>query len=196
MLGAQSIITGQNHTVLVGGMESMSNVPYYSTTTRFGSKFGHQNLQDGIIQDGLFDVYNQYLMGNAAELCATENGFDRQAQDDYAVESYTRAQRATKAGAFKNEIAPVTIKGTRGGPDVIITADQEVSNLNEQKLRAMKPAFASNGVGTVTAPNSSPLSDGAAALILMSGSRVSQLGIKPLAKFIGWADAAKEPGKR
>ncbi|KAJ3336189.1 erg10, acetyl-CoA C-acetyltransferase [Kappamyces sp. JEL0680] len=131
-------------------------------------------------------------MGNAAEICAEEHGFSREAQDDYAIASYTRAQAATKAGLFGDEICPVTIPGARGKPDTVVATDDEVKNLNVDKLRAMRPAFKSTG-GSVTAPNSSPLSDGAACVILASGSKVSQLGLVPLAKITGWADAAKEP---
>jgi len=191
MMGAQQILLGLSDTVVCGGMESMTNVPFYSKNTRFGAKYGHQELTDGIVSDGLWDVYNEYLMGNAAELCASEHALTREAQDDYAIESYTRAQLATKQGLFKNEICPVVIPGRRGQPDTIVDTDDEVKNLNATKLRAMKPAFSSDG--TVTAPNSSPLSDGAACIVLMSGETMTQLGLSPLARLCGWADAAKEP---
>ncbi|KAJ3275270.1 erg10, acetyl-CoA C-acetyltransferase [Terramyces sp. JEL0728] len=191
-LAALTIASGQAHVVVAGGTESMSNVPYYAPSQRFGAKFGHQETVDGIIKDGLWDAYNGFLMGNAAEICAEEHGFTREQQDDYAIESYTRAQAATKQGSFANEIVPVVIKGARGKPDKTITADDEVANLNVDKLRSMKPAFKSEG-GTVTAPNSSPLNDGAACVILISGTKLQELGLTPLAKIVGWADAAKEP---
>lgn len=128
-LGALTIASGSAHVVVCGGVESMSNVPYYSPNQRFGSKFGHQELVDGIVKDGLWDVYNGYAMGNAAELCAEEHGFTREAQDDYAIQSYTRSQAAQKAGIFADEIVPVTIPGGRGRPDKIISADEEIPNV-------------------------------------------------------------------
>lgn len=152
-LAAQSIALGQNgignfyteyilsSLVVAGGTESMSNVPYYSTTQRFGSKYGNQELVDGIVKDGLWDVYNSFLMGNAAEICAKEHGFTREIQDEYAIQSYTRAQAATKAGLFADEICPVIIKGSRGKPDTVVSTDDEVKNLNVDKLKAMRPAF-------------------------------------------------------
>ncbi|KAJ3321113.1 erg10, acetyl-CoA C-acetyltransferase [Boothiomyces sp. JEL0866] len=191
-LAALTIASGSAHVVVAGGTESMSNVPYYSPSQRFGSKFGHQELVDGIVKDGLWDAFNGFLMGNAAELCAEEHGFTREQQDDYAIESYTKAQTATKQGNFNNEIVPVVIKGARGKPDKTITTDDEVANLNIDKLRSMKPAFKSEG-GTVTAPNSSPLNDGAACVVLVSGTKLQELGLTPIAKVVGWADAAKEP---
>ncbi|KAJ1547836.1 erg10, acetyl-CoA C-acetyltransferase [Cladochytrium tenue] len=191
-LAAQSIMTGSADVVVAGGMESMSNVPYYLPKHRFGSKYGHQEIVDGIIKDGLFDVYNQYLMGNAAELCAAEHKFTRKDQDDYAIESYQRAQKAT-AGGFFEEIIPVEIPGARGKPGKSVSTDDEVQNLNIEKLRAIKPAFVTDGTGTVTAPNASPLSDGASAVILVSAAKLAELGLKPLATIRGFADAAREP---
>ncbi|KAG0007570.1 erg10, acetyl-CoA C-acetyltransferase, partial [Entomortierella chlamydospora] len=149
MLAAQTIQTGQADIVIAGGAESMTNVPYYLPKMRFGAKYGHQEVIDGVQKDGLTDVYNNYSMGVAAEETAEEHQISREAQDDFAINSYKRAQAATEAGRFKDEIVPVTIPGARGKPDTV---------LNEAKLRSMRPAFKPNG-GTVTAPNSSPISD-------------------------------------
>ena len=191
MVGAQSIGAGAVDCVVAGGMESMTNAPYYLPKARFGSKYGHQEMVDGIIKDGLFDVYNQFLMGDAAELCAKEHSISREDQDNFAISSYQRAQKATADGLFRDEVVPINVPGARGKPGVTVTADDEVSNLNAEKLRAIKPAFQANG--TVTAPNSSTLSDGAAALVLVSGALVNKLGLKPIAKIRGFADAAQEP---
>ncbi|KAJ3409012.1 erg10, acetyl-CoA C-acetyltransferase [Chytridiales sp. JEL 0842] len=192
-LAAQAILTGSADVVVAGGMESMSNVPYYLPKQRWGSKYGNQEVLDGLVKDGLTDVYNNYLMGNAAEVCAKEHGFGRTDQDDYAIKSYQKAQAATAAGDFKEEIIPVEIPGARGKPGKVITTDDEVENLNVEKLRAVKPAFITDGTGTVTAPNASTLSDGAAALILVSKSKLESLKLTPLAIVRGWADAAQEP---
>lgn len=180
---------GQNDLVVAGGMESMSNTPYYLPKARFGAKYGHQEMVDGIVQDGLWDVYNKFLMGNAAEICASEQGFSRQDQDDYAVSSYKRSQAATAQGLFKDELIPVSV--TSRGQTTVVDRDDEVANLNEAKLRSVKPVFKADG--TVTAPNASTLSDGAAALVLISGAKAKELGIKVLARVRSFADAALEP---
>ncbi|KAJ3033066.1 erg10, acetyl-CoA C-acetyltransferase, partial [Rhizoclosmatium hyalinum] len=148
---------------------------------------------DGIVKDGLFDVYNQFLMGDAAELTAEKYGFSRVDQDDFAIGSYQKAQAATSAGVFNAEIVPVEIAGARGKPGKVVNTDDEVANLNVEKLRAMKPAFKTDGTGTVTAPNSSPLSDGAAAVVLVSRKKATELGLTPLAIIRSTADAAHEP---
>ncbi|KAI3630561.1 hypothetical protein MIR68_011996 [Amoeboaphelidium protococcarum] len=189
MLGAQSIMLGQNDIVVAGGMESMSNCPYYVPKARFGAKYGHQEMVDGIVKDGLFDVYNKYLMGEAAELCAKEHQFTREQQDDFAVQSYKRAQDAFANKSFDHEIVPVSVNNR--GKVTVVSLDDEVANLNEDKLRSVKPAFKSDG--SVTAPNSSTLSDGAAAIVLISGEKARQLGVKVLAKICSFADAAQEP---
>ncbi|KAJ3029684.1 UNVERIFIED_CONTAM: erg10, acetyl-CoA C-acetyltransferase [Siphonaria sp. JEL0065] len=189
----QAIKAGDADIIVAGGMESMSNTPYYLPKQRFGSKFGHQEVVDGIIKDGLFDVYNEFLMGNAAELTAEKYGFSRTDQDDYAISSYQKAQASTAAGSFTQEIIPIEIPGARGKPGKTITSDDEVANLNIEKLRAIKPAFKTDGTGTVTAPNSSPLSDGAAALVLVSRAKLVELGLTPLALIRSTADAAHEP---
>lgn len=173
----------------------MSNCPHYLTNIRTGVKFGNQNLVDGVLRDGLTDAYGkQEHMGLQGEECARDHGFNREQQDDYAIQSYQRAQAAAKSGAFDFEIAPITIPGARGKPATTVDKDDEPKNLNIEKLRSIKPAFIPDG-GTVTAPNASPLSDGAAAVILVSEAKVQELGIKPLAKILGWGDAAKEPSK-
>ncbi|KAF9101193.1 erg10, acetyl-CoA C-acetyltransferase [Mortierella sp. AM989] len=194
MLAAQTIQTGQADIVIAGGAESMTNVPYYLPKMRFGAKYGHQEVIDGVQKDGLTDVYNNYSMGVAAEETAEEHAISREAQDDFAINSYKRAQAATEAGRFKGEIVPVTIPGARGKPDTVVTTDDEVANLNEAKLRAMRPAFKPNG-GTVTAPNSSPISDGACAIILISGHKARELGIPVLALIRGSADAEQDPSR-
>eukprot|EP00158_Paraphelidium_tribonemae_P005969 Partr_v1_DN27609_c3_g1_i5_m65399 putative Acetyl-CoA acetyltransferase len=188
-IAAMSIASGNASIVVAGGMESMSNTPYYVPKARFGSKYGHQELTDGIIKDGLFDVYNQYLMGNAAELCAREHEISREQQDDFAISSYRRAQKATAEGLNKSEIVPVEVSVR--GKVTVVDKDEDIANLNEEKLRSVKPAFQADG--TVTAPNASNLSDGAAALVLMSAAKVKELGLKPIAKIRASADAACEP---
>ncbi|KAI8927739.1 Thiolase, N-terminal domain-containing protein [Entophlyctis helioformis] len=191
-LAALTIASGSAHIIVAGGTESMSNAPYYLPNQRWGSKYGNQELVDGIVRDGLYDVYNKFLMGNAADLCAREFEFTRENQDDYAIATYQRAQKATAEGAFSNEIIPVEVPGPRGKPGKVVKDDEGVNNLNIEKLRAMKPAFDPVN-GTVTAPNSSPLNDGAACLILVSGTKLAELGLTPIAKVLGWADAAREP---
>ncbi|KAJ3163063.1 erg10, acetyl-CoA C-acetyltransferase [Geranomyces michiganensis] len=192
IFASQSILLGNADLVVAGGMESMSNVPYYLPQQRWGSKYGHQQIQDGVLKDGLTDVYNDYPMGVAAELCASEHSISREEQDEYAIASYQKAQKATAAGKFAHEIIPVEIAGARGKPGKTITTDDEAANLNIDKLRAMKPAFQPVG-GTVTAPNSSPLNDGAACVILISGKLLRELNLTPLARVRGWGDAAREP---
>lgn len=192
ILGAQTIMTGNADIVVAGGAESMSNAPYYVPAARAGARFGDSVLVDGVQKDGLLDVYEQKLMGVAAEKCAADHSFSREDQDNFAVESYKKAQAATAAGKFTSEIAPVTIKGFRGKPDVVVSTDEEVGKFNEEKLRASRPAFQKEN-GTVTAPNASPLNDGGAALILVSEKKLKELGLTPLAKIKGWGEAARAP---
>jgi acetyl-CoA C-acetyltransferase len=195
ILGAQTIITGTADIVVAGGAESMSNAPHYIPNMRTGAKYGHQTLVDGVMKDGLMDAYGkQELMGFAAEECAGDHGFNREQQDEFAIRTYQRSQAAQKAGLFDEEIAPVTLPGVRGKPGVTVSQDEEPKNLNPEKLRAIKPAFIT-GTGTVTAPNSSPLSDGAAAVVLVSESKLKELNLKPIAKILGWGDAAQTPSK-
>ncbi|CEO58530.1 Acetyl-CoA acetyltransferase IB [Penicillium brasilianum] len=195
ILGAQTIMTGNADIVVAGGAESMSNTPHYLPSLRNGAKYGNQTMVDGIMKDGLQDAYGkQELMGFAAEECAQDHGFNREQQDEYAIRTYQKAQAAQKAGAFDYEIAPIEIPGFRGKPGVTVSQDDEPKNLNPDKLRAIKPAFIP-GNGTVTAPNSSPLNDGASAVVLVSEAKVKELGLKPIAKILGWGDAAHQPSK-
>ncbi|GAB5589439.1 erg10 [Umbelopsis nana] len=193
-LAAQTIILGNAEIVVAGGMESMSNVPYYLPKQRFGSTYGNTEVVDGIVADGLTDVYNSYLMGVAAEECAAEYEISREQQDDYAINSYKKAQAAHAAGYYKDEIVPVTVSGGRGKPDRVVEVDDECGKLNEEKLRAVRPAFQPKN-GTVTAPNSSPLSDGAAAIVLVSKEAAEKYGLPLLARIRGWADAAQAPNR-
>lgn len=183
MLGTSSV-------VVAGGTESMSNAPHYLPNLRTGAKYGDQTLVDGVLKDGLTDAYKKEHMGLAGELCASDNDLSREAQDEYAINSYKKAQAATAAGLFK-EIVPVEVPGGRGKPSITVDKDDEVKNLNEDKLKAMRPAFKSDG--TITAPNAAPINDGAAAVVLMSEAKVKELGVKPIAKILGWGDAEREP---
>jgi acetyl-CoA C-acetyltransferase len=194
MLGVQHIQTGGADIVVAGGMESMSNTPHYLPSLRNGAKYGHQNLVDGIMKDGLTDAYKQELMGLSAEECAEDHGFNREQQDEYAIRSYQKAQAAQKSGELNAEIVPIELPGFRGKPGVTVSQDEEPKNLNPDKLRAIKPAFIP-GSGTVTAPNSSPLNDGAAAVVLVSEAKLKELNLKPIAKILGFADAAQQPSK-
>lgn len=190
MEGALSIMAGINHVVVAGGMESMSNVPYYLDKARTGYKLGHGTLTDGLVKDGLWDVYNNFHMGSAAELCAREMNISREAQDDFAIQSYTWAAAAHEAKKYDAEIVPVEIP-QRGKDSIWVTADEEYTKVNFDKVRTLKPVFEKDG--TVTAANASTLNDGASALVLMSGDKVKELGLKPLAKILGFADAAQAP---
>ncbi|KAI9740984.1 MAG: erg10, acetyl-CoA C-acetyltransferase [Cirrosporium novae-zelandiae] len=195
ILGAQTIMTGNADVIVAGGTESMSNVPHYLPNLRTGAKFGNQSLVDGVLRDGLTDAYGERQhMGLQAEECAQEHSFDRQQSDEYAIRSYQKAQEAQKNGLF-TEIAPIQVSGGRNKPLVTIDKDDEPKNLNVDKLRAMKPAFLP-GTGTVTAPNASPLNDGAAAVVLVSQAYLdSHSDLKPIGKILGWGDAAHQPSK-
>ena len=189
MLAAQSIQLGDNDVVVAGGMESMSNTPYYLDKARTGYKLGHQTVTDGIIRDGLWDVYNDYHMGSAAELCATECNISREDQDAFAVESYKRAQAAWEKGLFNAEIAPVEIE--TGAGITVVAEDEEYKAVKFDKIPGLKPVFKKDG--TVTAANASTLNDGASALVLMSKEKADALGIKPIAIIRGFADAQQAP---
>ena len=198
MLGAQAIQTGAADLVVAGGTESMSNAPHYLPALRTGHRFGPAELVDGLQRDGLTDAYGaREGMGLQAEECASDHGIGREAQDDYAIRSIQRAQKATESGLFKDEIAPVTIPGARGKPDTTVDRDEKVQMpLNEGKIRGMKPAFLPPDQGTVTAPNASPLSDGAAAVVLAGPQALeAHPQLKPIARILGFADAAQEPSK-
>lgn len=190
MLGAESIMLGLNDVVVAGGMESMSNVPYYLDKARNGYRLGHGQITDGLIKDGLWDVYNDFHMGNAGELCARENNISREEQDAFAIESYARAKAAYEKNAFANEIVPVEIP-VKGKDPVIMKEDEQYTKGNPEKMKTLKPVFDKNG--TITAANASPLNDGASAFVLMSGEKVKELGLKPIAQIIGFADAAQAP---
>jgi len=190
MFAAQSIALGENDIVVAGGMESMSNVPYYLDKARTGYRLGDGQITDGLVKDGLWDVYNNYHMGSAAELCATECNISREAQDEYAIESYKRSQAAQQNGSFGNEIVPVEIKD-RKGEITLVDKDEEPATVKFEKIPGLKPVFKKDG--TVTAANASTLNDGAAALVLMSKEKAEQLGLQPLAKIISYADAQQAP---
>ncbi|PPJ58485.1 hypothetical protein CBER1_05583 [Cercospora berteroae] len=192
-LAAATILTGEVDVIVAGGTESMSNTPHYLPTLRNGAKFGNQTLVDGVLKDGLTDVYKDEHMGLQGEECADDHGFNRQDQDEYAIRSYKKAIAATEAGWFKEEITPVTIKGTRGKPDTVVEVDDEPKKFNEEGTKKLRSAFKKDG--TVTAANASPLSDGAAATVLASEEYVQKHGLKPIAKILGWGDAAKNPSK-
>lgn len=188
MLGAQSILTGDNKIVVAGGMESMSNIPYYLDKARSGYRLGHGQITDGILKDGLWDPYGDAHMGAAGELCSAEYRITREDQDHFAQESYTRATRAYEQGFFNNELVPVT---TEGKTPVVINEDEEFKKANFAKMSSLKPAFAKDG--TITAANASKINDGAAAVILASEDMVRELGLKPLARIVSFADASQAP---
>lgn len=190
MLGAQSIELGLNDVVVAGGTESMSNVPFYLDKARTGYRLGHGQVTDGLVKDGLWDVYNDYHMGSAAELCASECHFSREEQDNYAIESYKRSQAATREGKFKEEIVPIEITDRKGNVTVV-DEDEEINAVNFEKVGQLRPVFKKDG--TVTAANASTLNDGAAILILMSKAKVDELGVKPIARILGYADAQQAP---
>lgn len=189
MLGAQSIIAGDNQIVVVGGMENMSQTPHY-VDGRNGTKFGNITMLDGITKDGLLDVYSKVPMGNCAELCATKYEITREQQDEFAINSYKRAAAAWQAGKFNDEVVGVSVPQRKGDP-IMITEDEEYKNVFLDKIPALRPAF--DKEGTITAANASTLNDGASALILASEEAVQAHGLKPLAKIVSYADAAHEP---
>jgi acetyl-CoA C-acetyltransferase len=190
MLGAESIMLGDNDVVVAGGMENMSSVPYYMDKARNGYRLGHGSITDGLVKDGLWDVYNDYHMGSAAELCATECKISREDQDAYAIDSYKRSADAYSKGLFKEEIVPVSIP-QRGKDPIVLSEDEEFKNVKMEKIPTLKPAFQKDG--TVTAANASKLNDGASAVVLMSKEKADALGIKPLAKILSFADAQQAP---
>lgn len=187
---AQSILLGDADIIVAGGMESMSNVPFYSPTMRWGSKYGNVTMVDGLSKDGLTDVYHNYAMGNAAELCAKECQISREEQDAFAIESYQRSQAAWQNGQFNHEVVPVAIPQRKGEP-VMFSKDEEPFNVKFEKIPELKPAFIKDG--TVTAANASTMNDGAAAVVLMSREKAEALGIPPLAIIRSYADAEQAP---
>jgi len=194
ILGAQTIITGNAAIVVAGGTESMSNTPYYIPTARAGARYGNQQMVDGVVRDGLSDAYDNQAMGFAAEECAQDYTFSREDSDAYAIKSYQKAQEAVSNKRFAEEITPIEVSGGRGKPNVFVEVDDEPKNLNISKLKTVRPVFVP-GTGTVTAANASPISDGASALVLVSEAKLTELNLTPLAKIIGWGDAAKAPSK-
>ena len=187
---AQSIMLGDADIVVAGGMESMSNVPFYVESLRWGNKYGNTTLIDGLAKDGLTDVYDGQAMGNAAELCAKECGISREEQDAFAIESYKRSQAAWEKGKFANEVVPVEVPSRKGEP-VIVAKDEEPWNVKFDKIASLRPAFQKDG--TVTAANASTMNDGAAALVLMSREKADALKIQPIARIVSYADAEQAP---
>jgi acetyl-CoA C-acetyltransferase len=191
MLGAQNIRLGDSEVVVAGGMESMSNVPYYLAGARSGYRLGHRQVTDGIIHDGLWDAYGDMHMGVAGELCAAEYGLSREDQDAFAAESYRRAARAYEEGHMQTEIVPVT---TEDRGKEVVSEDEEYRKVDFSKMPLLKPAFQQEG-GTITAANASKINDGAAAVVLMSGDKMRELGLRPLARVVSFADASQDPDK-
>lgn len=189
-LGAQAILLGDGEIIVAGGMESMSNIPFYVDSMRWGNKYGDTKLIDGLAKDGLTDAYDGKAMGNAAELCASTCGVSREEQDAFAITSYQRSQTAWAAGKFNDEIIPVEIPQRKGDP-VLFAKDEEPFNVKFDKIRELKPSFQKDG--TVTAANASTLNDGASALVLMSADKAASLGLKPLARILSFADAEQAP---
>jgi acetyl-CoA C-acetyltransferase len=192
MLASMSIASGYRGVCIAGGMESMSNIPYYLPGARTGYRLGNNTVVDGLIHDGLWDLYNNQHMGNCGELCASTYGITRKDQDDFAIRSYERAANAWKAGHFDWEVSPVSIPSKRkGGDATLVSIDEEFTNIQLDKVPSLKSAFMKDG--TITAANASKLSDGAAAMVLVSGEMVEKLGLKPLFKIIGYGDAERDP---
>lgn len=189
IFGAQGIMLGDNEVVVAGGMENMSATPYYLEKGRYGIKYGHGQVLDAIVKDGLTDVYHNNLMGNSAELCAAKYNITREQQDAFAIESYKRSAAAWSEGKYADEVVPVTVKTRKG--DVVVSEDEEYKNVKFDKIPGLKPVFQKDG--TVTAANASTINDGASALVLMSKEKADALGIKPLAKIKGYADAEQAP---
>ncbi len=190
MLGAQSIMLGINDVVVAGGMENMSQIPYYVPKARYGVGYGHAQLIDGLVQDGLWEVYHQFPMGNCADNTAKEMNISREMQDEYAINSYKRSAAAWAEGKFKEEIVPVEVPQRRGDA-IVVAEDEEYKNVKFDKIPSLKPVFTADG--TVTAANASTINDGASALILMSEEKMKALSLTPIAKIRGFADAAQDP---
>ncbi|KAH9749949.1 putative acetyl-CoA acetyltransferase cytosolic 2 [Citrus sinensis] len=191
MLAAQSIQLGINDIVVAGGMESMSNAPKYLAEARKGSRLGHDTIVDGMLKDGLWDVYNDFGMGVCAEICANKHTITRDEQDSYAIRSFKRGIAAQNSGLFAWEIAPVEMSSGRGKPFIIVDKDEGLEKFDAAKLMKLRPSFKEGG--SVTAGNASIISDGAAALVLVSGVKALELGLQVIAKIRGFADAAQAP---
>lgn len=190
MFGAQSIMLGAQDVIIAGGMESMTNIPFYLPKARYGYKFGNGEIIDGLQKDGLWEVYNEFMMGNCADHTAREMGITREMQDEFAISSYKKVAASTEAGLFSDEIIPVEIPQRKGDP-VVMSEDEEFKNVFFDKIPKLRPAFSKEG--TVTAANASTINDGAAAMVLMSKQKVEELGLTPIAKIRGFADAAQDP---
>lgn len=190
MLGAQGIMLGHNDVVVAGGMESMSNIPYYIPKARYGYKYGNGELVDGLAKDGLWEVYNDFPMGNCADNTAKEMNITREEQDEYAINSYKRSADTWTKGGFKDEIISVEVPQRRGEP-IIVSEDEEYKNVKFEKISGLRPVFSKEG--SVTAANASTINDGASALVLMSKEKAEELGVKPIARIAGFADAAQDP---
>lgn len=190
MMAAQSIKAGDAEIIIAGGMENMSAVPHYLMSGRNGVKLGNTPLVDGLVNDGLTDVYNDQHMGLCAELCATEHSFSREEQDAFALESYARSAKAWEGGKFKEEVVPVAVPQRRGD-DIIVDTDEDFSKVRHDKVPSLRPVFKKDG--TITAANASNINDGACAMVIMCADKAAELGLKPLAKITGYADAAHEP---
>lgn len=190
MFGAQSIMLGAQDVVIAGGMESMTNIPYYLPKARYGYKFGGGEIIDGLQKDGLWEVYNEFMMGSCADNTAKEMGITREMQDEFAINSYKKVAASTEAGLFSDEIISVEIPQRKGDP-IVMSEDEEFKNVFFDKIPKLRPAF--NKDGTVTAANASTINDGAAAMVLMSKQKVEELGLTPIAKIRGFADAAQDP---
>ncbi len=190
MLAEQAIALGDAEIIVAGGMESMSNAPYLLERARTGYRLGHGEIVDSMIKDGLWDVYNNFHMGNAGELCARRLNISREEQDEYAAESYRRALRAQEQGLLAEEIVPVEVPQARGGT-ALVTEDEEPKRVNFEKMKTLKPAFEPEG--TITPANASKINDGAAAVVLMSRERAEAIGVPPLARIVGAVAAARQP---
>lgn len=190
MFASQAIMLGHKDIIVAGGMESMSNVPFYLDKARWGAKLGHGQLTDGLLKDGLWDVYNDFHMGNAAENTAREMKITREMQDEYATNSYRRVAEAAAAGYLEDEIVPVEVLQRSKDP-ILVTEDEEYKKVNFEKMAGLRPVF--DKAGTVTAANASTLNDGAAAVLLMSKEKAEELGVKPIARILGFADAEQDP---
>lgn len=191
MIGALSIQSGYRDVVLAGGFESMSNIPYYLPGARNGYRLGNNTVVDGLINDGLWDIYNNQHMGICGEACASKYGITRADQDAYAIQSYERAAAAWNSGKFDSEVVPVTLEGKKGDKPTVISKDEEFSNIKLDKVATLRPAFKKDG--TVTAANASKLNDGASAFVLTSGKVAREQNLTPLFKIRGFGDAARDP---
>ncbi|CAM9016760.1 hypothetical protein WICANDRAFT_27319 [Wickerhamomyces anomalus NRRL Y-366-8] len=192
IIAAQTILLGNADIVVAGGAESMTNAPYYVPAARSGARYGDSVLVDGLQRDGLADAYDGTAMGVSAEKCARDYNLSREDQDNFAIKSYQKSQKAHESGKFKNEITPVVIPGFRGKPSTTVDVDEESYKLNVDKLKSARTVFQKEN-GTVTAANASPINDGGAALVLVSHKKLVELNLKPIARILGWGEAAQNP---